>query len=122
MATLSAFSPPSWPDPNSVAVRQNTAPWSPAPLSEIEPTTKSLFHVYTDLSDAPDLNPRFLAIASPPSLASAKGVLDFLAKNVAGSTAELLCRLKRGNVVDLSQIMGKGFNIDQIESESQIPG
>lgn len=36
-------------------------------------------------------------------------------KSVAGSTAEALCALKRGDVVELSQVMGNGFNIDRIE-------
>lgn len=35
-------------------------------------------------------------------------------KSVAGSTAELLCRLQKGDVVELTEAMGKGFEIDQI--------
>lgn len=35
-------------------------------------------------------------------------------KSVAGSTAELLCGLKKGDVVELTQAMGRGFDIDQI--------
>ncbi|PQM34303.1 fruit protein pKIWI502 [Prunus yedoensis var. nudiflora] len=75
----------------AAAVRQDTALWTQAPLSEIEPAAESLFHVRIDLSDAPDLasshtragqylqlrvpdesKPSFLAIASPPSLAATK--------------------------------------------------
>ncbi|RDY01660.1 Fruit protein [Mucuna pruriens] len=118
----------------SAAVRQDTTVWTPAPLSEIEPAAESLFHVAIDVSDAPDLaashtlagqylqlrvpdapKPSFLAIASPPKLAWARGVFEFLVKSVAGSTAEALCALKRGDVVELSQVMGNGFNIDRIE-------
>ncbi|CAN6549548.1 unnamed protein product [Malus baccata var. baccata] len=124
----------------AAAVRQDTALWTPAPLSEIEPAAESLFHVRVDLSDAPDLasshtragqylqlrvpdesKPSFLAIASPPSLASTKGVFEFLVKSVAGSTAELLCGLKRGAVVELSQVMGKGFDVDRIEPPENYP-
>jgi len=118
----------------SAAVRQDTTVWTPAPLSEVEPAAESLFHVAIDVSDAPDLaashtlagqylqlrvpdasKPSFLAIASPPKLAATRGVFEFLVKSVAGSTAEALCALKRGDVVELSQVMGNGFNIDRIE-------
>ncbi|XAR72291.1 hypothetical protein NMG60_11018880, partial [Bertholletia excelsa] len=58
--------------------------------------------------------PSFLSIASPPSLAAARGEFEFLVKSVAGSTAELLCRLREGDVVELSQVMGRGFDMDQI--------
>ncbi|MED6215942.1 hypothetical protein PIB30_003148 [Stylosanthes scabra] len=57
----------------------------------------------------------FLAIASPPKLASARGAFEFLVKSVKGSTAEALCALKRGDVVELSQVMGNGFNISRID-------
>lgn len=118
----------------SAAVRQDTTVWTPAPLSEIEPAAESLFHVAIDVSDAQDLveshtragqylqlrvpdapKPSFLAIASPPKLASARGVFEFLVKSVAGSTAEALCALKRGDVVELSQVMGNGFDLAQID-------
>ncbi|BAT93849.1 Fruit protein [Vigna angularis] len=118
----------------SAAVRRDTTVWTPAPLSEVEPAAESLFHVAIDVSDAPDLaashtiagqylqlrvpdssKPSFLAIASPPKLAAKHGVFEFLVKSVAGSTAEALCALKRGDVVELSQVMGNGFNIDLIE-------
>ncbi|KAJ6988134.1 hypothetical protein D5086_016531 [Populus alba] len=70
----------------------------------------------------PDVEkPSFLAIASPPSDAASKGAFDFLVKSVAGSTAELLCGLKRGDVVELSQAMGRGFDIDQIEPAEKYP-
>ncbi|TKY50922.1 oxidoreductase protein [Spatholobus suberectus] len=118
----------------SAAVRQDPTVWTPAPLSEVEPAAESLFHVAVDVSDAPDLaashalagqylqvrvsdapRPSFLAIASPPKLAAARGVFEFLVKSVAGSTAEALCALKRGDVVELSQVMGNGFNINRID-------
>lgn len=35
-------------------------------------------------------------------------------KSVAGSTAEILCGLGKGDVVELSPVMGKGFDLDQI--------
>ncbi|RZB43585.1 Fruit protein pKIWI502 isoform D [Glycine soja] len=117
----------------SAALRQDTTVWTPAPLSEVEHAAESLFHIAIDVSDAPDhaashtlagqylqlrlpdaLKPSFLAIASPPKLAAARGVFEFLVKSVAGSTAEALCALKRGDVVELSQVMGNGFNIDRI--------
>ncbi|XP_027152997.1 fruit protein pKIWI502 [Coffea eugenioides] len=117
----------------AAAVRQDTTAWTSAPLLTVSPAADLLFHVTVDVSDSPDLaasytkagqylqlkvpvseKPSFLAIASPPSLAAAKGVFEFLVKSVAGSTAELLCGLQKGDVVELTPAMGKGFEIDQI--------
>ena len=120
----------------AAAVRQDTTVWTHAPLTSIRPAAESLFHISVDVSDSPDLansfttagqylqlrvptdddvsKPSFLAIASPPSLASVQGVFEFLVKSFAGSTAELLCGLNKGDVVELSQAMGIGFDIDQI--------
>ncbi|MED6128939.1 hypothetical protein PIB30_102936 [Stylosanthes scabra] len=116
------------------AVRQDTTLWTPAPLSEVEPAAESLFHISVDISAAPDLvtshtragqylqlrvpdapKPVFLAIASPPKLASDRGAFEFLVKSVKGSTAEALCASKRGDVVELSQVMGNGFDISRID-------
>lgn len=124
----------------AAAVRQDTTVWTQAPLSEIEPAAESLFHVTIDISDAanlvashtcagqylqlrvPDVDkPSFLAIASPPSFAAARGAFEFLVKSVAGSTAELLCGLKKGDVVELSQVMGQGFDVDLIEPPEAYP-
>ncbi|KAJ8758531.1 hypothetical protein K2173_000252 [Erythroxylum novogranatense] len=116
------------------AVRQDTTLWTQAPLSEISPAADSLFHVSIDVSDYPDLanshtlpgqylqlrvpdveKPSFLAIASSPSYAASNGAFQFLVKSVAGTTAELLCGLKRGDLVELTQAIGKGFEIDRID-------
>ncbi|XP_030515002.1 fruit protein pKIWI502 [Rhodamnia argentea] len=124
----------------AAAIRQDTTVWTPAPLSLVESAAESLFHVSIDVSDAPELvgshtrpgqylqlrvpdaaKPAFLAIASPPPLAAARGEFEFLVKSVAGSTAEFLCGLKRGDVVELSQVMGKGFDIDRIEPPEDYP-
>lgn len=40
---------------------------------------------------------------------------------MAGSTAELLCGLKRGDVVEISQVMGQGFDVDRIEPPEAYP-
>ncbi|KAG0461552.1 hypothetical protein HPP92_021849 [Vanilla planifolia] len=121
----------------AAAVRQESATWIQAPLSLVLPASadSSLFHVTVDVSDSPDLasshtaagqylqlrlpsateaKPTFLAIASPPSLAATRGELEFLVKRVAGSTAELLCFLKSGDVVEISGIMGRGFDVARI--------
>ncbi|CAA0832999.1 FAD/NAD(P)-binding oxidoreductase [Striga hermonthica] len=119
---------------SAAAVRQDTTLWTPAPLLKISPAAESLFNITIDVSDTPDLagsyttagqylqlrlqdpdtKPAFLAIASPPSTAVSKGVFEFLIKSAAGSTAELLCGLQKGDVVELTLAMGKGFNIHQI--------
>ncbi|GAB4840353.1 hypothetical protein Ancab_021120 [Ancistrocladus abbreviatus] len=117
----------------AAAVRQDTAIWTQAPISLIETAAESLFHVAINVSDSPDLalshtragqyvqlrvpeveKPSFLAIASPPSQAAARGEFEFLVKSIPGSIAELLCGLRKGDVVDLSQVMGNGFDIDRI--------
>lgn len=122
------------------AVRQDTTIWTPTPISSIEDAAESLFHISIDLSDSPDLatshtvpgqylqlrlpdveKPSFLAIASPPALAAATGAFEFLVKSVPGSTAELLCGLKEGDMVELSQVMGNGFNIDKINPPLDYP-
>ncbi|KAL5553349.1 hypothetical protein UlMin_040750 [Ulmus minor] len=124
----------------AAAVRQDTTVWTPAPLSLVEPAAESLFHITVDVSDAQDLaqshtragqylqlrvpessKPSFLAIASPPSLAEKKGKFEFLVKSVAGSTAELLCGLKEGDVVELSPVMGNGFDVDRIDPPENYP-
>ncbi|MQL92653.1 hypothetical protein Taro_025287 [Colocasia esculenta] len=118
----------------AAAVRQDAAVWTQAPLTDVQHATDdgTLFHVSIDVSDSPDLagaftvpgqylqlrvpdapKPAFLAMASPPSVASSRGVFEFLVKRVPGSTAELLCGLGKGDVVELSGIMGKGFEVDR---------
>jgi len=52
---------------------------------------------------------------------AARGAFEFLVKSVAGSTAELLCGLKKGDVVELSQVMGRGFDVDLIEPPEAYP-
>lgn len=120
----------------TAAVRQqqpDTTLWTPARLATVKPAAESLFHVSIDVSDAADVassytvagqylqvripdveKPSFLAIASPPEVAYKNGVFEFLIKSIAGSTAELLCGLGKGDVVELSPVMGKGFDTDQI--------
>ncbi|KAA8532614.1 hypothetical protein F0562_032570 [Nyssa sinensis] len=124
----------------AAAVRQDTTVWTPAPITGVHPAAESLFHVTIDVSDSPYLacshtragqylqlrlpdfaKPSFLAIASPPSLAAARGMFEFLVKSVPGSTAELLCGLGKGDVVELSQVMGGGFHIDQISPPEDYP-
>ncbi|KAK1269240.1 Fruit protein [Acorus gramineus] len=119
---------------SAAAVRQDT--WTQAPLTLIEPASSdgSLFHVAVDISASPDLvsshtrpgqylqlrppppaeKPAFLAIASPPSLAASDGVFEFLVKSVPGSPAEVLCGLRSGDVVELSAVMGSGFQVGRI--------
>ncbi|XWS35024.1 hypothetical protein CRYUN_Cryun21dG0089900 [Craigia yunnanensis] len=122
------------------AVRLDTTVWTPTPISSIDIAAESLFHISIDVSNSPDLvashtlpgqylqlrlpdveKPSFLAIGSPPSLAAASGAFEFLVKSVAGSTAELLCGLRKGDVVELSQVMGNGFNIDKIDPPEDYP-
>ncbi|KAL5208239.1 hypothetical protein ABZP36_032674 [Zizania latifolia] len=115
------------------AVQQDAAVWTPAPVSSSGSSSAdgSLVHISVDLSDAADLavsytapgqylllrvpgeddlKPAFMAIASPPG----GGAFEFLIKTLPGTTAEKLCGLRDGDVVELGAIMGKGFPIDRI--------
>ncbi|KAK4779866.1 hypothetical protein SAY87_015972 [Trapa incisa] len=115
-------------------------PWTQAPVSRVFPAAESLFHVCVDVSHAPRLAsshtragqylqlrapgaawPTFLAIASPPARTAAGGEFEFLVSSVPGSTAERLCRLKRGDLVELSAVMGEGFDVDRIEPPEDYP-
>ncbi|KAL0865086.1 hypothetical protein Bca101_044204 [Brassica carinata] len=110
------------------------------PLSLVESAAESLFHISIDISNAPDLvasytrpgqylqlrvpdveKPSFLAIASPPSFVAASGAFEFLVKSIAGSTAEILCGLKKGETVELSPVMGNGFEVEQIDPPEEYP-
>lgn len=102
-------------------------------LSSISPAADSLFQISLDVSPSPSLISSYtrpgqylqlrlphinrstlLAIASPPSLAESNGVFEFLVKSVRGSTAEMLCELKEGDVVELSHAIGDGFEMEEI--------
>lgn len=123
------------------AVKQDTTLWTPTPLLKVSPAAESIFSITIDVSESPELaasytkagqylqlrlqdpesKPSFLAIASPPSAAESDGVFEFLVKSVAGSTAELLCGLQKGDVVELSPAMGKGFDTEQISPPENYP-
>ncbi|RWW13690.1 hypothetical protein BHE74_00008292 [Ensete ventricosum] len=126
----------------AAAVQHDTDTWSQAPLSLVAPASAdaTLFHVAVDVSDAPDLavsytapgqylqlrvpgadKPAFLAIASPPSFAASRCEFQFLVKRVPGSTVDLLCGLGRGDIVELSGIMGRGFRVEEISPPDAFP-
>ncbi|WOK97766.1 hypothetical protein Cni_G06474 [Canna indica] len=126
----------------AAALQHDTSTWTQAPLSFVAPASAdaSLFHVSVDISDAPDLadsytspgqyiqlrvpaadKPTFLAVASPPSLVASRGEFQFLVKRVRGSTADLLCTLERGDVVELGDIMGRGFQLERISPPDAFP-
>ncbi|KAF6999328.1 hypothetical protein CFC21_015371 [Triticum aestivum] len=117
----------------AAAVKQDAAVWNAAPVASIGAASAdgSLFHLRVDLSDAADLassftapgqyllvrvpgeddlKPAFMAIASPPG----GGAFEFLVKAVPGATAEKLCGLRDGDVVELGAIMGKGFPVERV--------
>ena len=125
---------------SAAAVRQDATLWTPAPLSLVESAAESLFHISIDISNSPDLaasytrpgqylqlrvpdveKPSFLAIASPPSFAVSCGAFEFLVKSIAGSTAEILCGLKKGETVELSAVMGSGFDMGWIDHPVEYP-
>jgi ferredoxin-NADP reductase len=117
------------------AVKQDAALWTPAPVSAVSAATAdgSISYVVVDLSDAADLvdsyttpgqylkirvpsagdelKPAFMAIASPPG---AGPRFEFVVKTVPGTTAEKLCTLRDGDVVELGAVTGDGFALDKI--------
>lgn len=119
---------------SAAALRHDTNVWTPTPLIKVSPAAESLFLVTVDVSRSPELaasytsagqylhlrlqdrraRPTVLAISSPPSIAASSGVFEFLVKPIAGSTAELLCGLQKGDVVELSPAVGSGFDMDRI--------
>ncbi|KAL4179331.1 hypothetical protein AMTRI_Chr13g119520 [Amborella trichopoda] len=121
--------------------QQEQEQWSVAKLARICPAAESIFHLTMDISDAPSLGTSytmpgqylqaraasepspsvFLSIASPPALAAKEGVLEFLVKSVEGSAAGVLCAMREGEEVELSPVMGRGFNIPEIEPTPEFP-
>ncbi|GAA0145841.1 hypothetical protein LIER_05937 [Lithospermum erythrorhizon] len=118
---------------SAAALRPETTTYTAVPILKITPAAESLFHVTVDVSHSPNLAnsystpgqylqlrvPYFdkialLSIASPPSITASKRVFEFLVKSVDGSAAEVMCRLNKGDVVELSCAMGKGFHMDQV--------
>jgi hypothetical protein len=47
--------------------------------------------------------------------------MEFLIKAVEGTTAGMLCNLGKGDKVELSQVMGSGFRVDQIAPAEDYP-
>ncbi|KAL9251860.1 Fruit protein pKIWI502-like protein, partial [Drosera capensis] len=111
--------------------------WTQAPLSHISPAAESLYNISIDVSDSPYLaashtkpgqylqlripdipKPVFLAIASAPRGEGKE--LEFLVKSVEGSTAEAVCGLRRGDVVEVSEVMGNGFEVEKIEPPEKV--
>ncbi|KAH6810127.1 oxidoreductase, partial [Perilla frutescens var. frutescens] len=119
---------------SAAALRHDTAVWTPTPLIKVSPAAESLFLVTVDVSRSPELaasytkagqylhlrlqdrrvRPTVLSISSPPSIAASRGVFEFLVKSITGSTAELLCQLQKGDVVELSPPVGSGYDMDRI--------
>ncbi|BBN05846.1 hypothetical protein MPTK1_3g16410 [Marchantia polymorpha subsp. ruderalis] len=105
--------------------------WATSPVAEVETAAEDLYHVVLDISDNPELmnghtkagqfvqvkignvKPAFLAIASAPTVAR-KGRLEFLIKDIEGSTAGMICSVRKGDKVELSQVMGSGFPTERI--------
>lgn len=112
--------------------------WTEAPIADIGFAAEQHFHLVLDISANRELRdghtkpgqfvqvrigdskPVFLAIASPPRLA-ATGSLEFLLKSVEGTTAGLLCSLQKGDKVELSQVMGNGFSVEQVSPAEHFP-
>lgn len=105
--------------------------WTKVPVLESKRVAELLSSVKLDISNNEELKtgftkpgqfvqvkigtgkPAFLAIASTPKAAE-EGVLEFLIKDVEGTTASEICALKEGSEVDISQVMGKGFPLEKL--------
>lgn len=60
-----------------------------------------------------DEKPLFLAIASPPNTANENAVFEFLIKKT--DTNEWMTALTAGAVVQVSQVLGNGYNTDSLD-------
>ncbi|KAI3848924.1 hypothetical protein MKW98_014458 [Papaver atlanticum] len=124
----------------SACLRQDTTVWTQAPLTTLTKAAEDLYNISINVSDSPHLissytkpgqyiqvklpeieKPSFLAIASSPTTSSSNGEFQFLVKSIEGSIAQLLCGLKKGDVVELSSVMGKGFDVNQISPPEKFP-
>ncbi|KAJ1684868.1 hypothetical protein LUZ63_016258 [Rhynchospora breviuscula] len=109
--------------------------WAPAIVSHLSPATadETLFHLSLNLSSHPSLParhlspgqflplrlpscsssspPLLLSIASPPHLARLHSHFDLLVKRVPGSLSDALCGMTEGDLVEVGDVMGNGFQI-----------
>uniref|UniRef100_A0A7I4BC66 FAD-binding FR-type domain-containing protein n=2 Tax=Physcomitrium patens TaxID=3218 RepID=A0A7I4BC66_PHYPA len=113
------------------AVWKQEVLWAEAPVADVALACEEHYHFVLDVSGNRELmeghtkagqfvqvkfgdsKPAFLAIASAPKVA-ASGSMEFLIKAVEGTTAGMLCSLGKGDKVELSQVMGSGFRMDQV--------
>lgn len=120
------------------AVWKQEVLWAEAPVADVGLECEEHYHFVLDISGNRELmeghtkagqfvqvkvgdsKPAFLAIASSPKIA-ASGSMEFLIKAVEGTTAGMLCNLGKGDKVELSQVMGSGFRVDQIAPAEDYP-
>eukprot|EP00898_Chlorokybus_atmophyticus_P001420 jgi/Chlat1/2279/Chrsp17S02589 len=109
--------------------------WNTVNVAEKEQVAEQLYKVVVDVSKVKDLKyekpgqfvqfkvedskPAFIAIASAPKLSSSGG-LEFLIKYSDG-TAGQICGLPKGAAVNMSAVMGKGFNVDRLQPAEDRP-
>ncbi|KAJ4794280.1 FAD/NAD(P)-binding oxidoreductase [Rhynchospora pubera] len=116
--------------------------WAPATVSHLSPATadKTLFHLTLNLSSHPSLParhlspgqflplripstsspPLLLSIASPPHLAQLHSHFDLLVKRVTGSLSDTLCGMREGDLVEVGEVMGKGFQIPDVHAHEDV--
>lgn len=120
------------------AVWKQEIMWAEAPVADVGIACEEHYHLVLDISGNRELmeghtkagqfvqvkignsKPAFLAIASPPKVTAA-GSMEFLIKAVEGTTAGSLCNLGKGDKVELSQVMGSGFKMDQVAPAEDYP-
>ncbi|CAF1920465.1 unnamed protein product [Brassica napus] len=110
----------------AAAVLQDASLWTQL-LSLIESAAESLFHISIEDYNSHDLvasytRPLFLAIASPPSFTASRGAFEFF-------FGEEYCWIYGGDslwveereTVELSAVMGSGFDMDRIDPPEEYP-
>ncbi|KAG0615900.1 hypothetical protein M758_5G074500 [Ceratodon purpureus] len=120
------------------AVWKQEVLWAEAPVADVGLACEEHYHFVLDVSGNRELmeghtkpgqfvqvkigdsKPAFLAIASPPKVA-ASGSMEFLIKSIEGTTAGMLCNLGKGDKVELSQVMGSGFRMDNVAPAEDFP-
>ncbi|KAJ3694379.1 hypothetical protein LUZ60_009859 [Juncus effusus] len=113
--------------------------WVPSTISRISPATsdRTLFHLSLTLSSSdpslsarhvspgqflplrvpscPDAPPLVLSIASPPGDGGKRvEELEMLVKRVEGAVSDRICGMREGDLLEVGEVMGKGFEIGRL--------
>mmetsp|Transcript_9082 Transcript_9082/g.12340 ORF Transcript_9082/g.12340 Transcript_9082/m.12340 type:complete len:325 (+) Transcript_9082:111-1085(+) len=73
---------------------------------------------FVQLRTSPEGKAAFIAIASAPELHPKGAQLELLVKPVEGSTTQDICNLAPGGTLEMSPVMGKGFDMSKAPTDA----